>query len=260
MMWRWVWLRSRITACAVSGMIWLAVAGLAPAVMVGLLTAGVVIVVGWRSGLLVRCRFGARRAASDEAAIVLRALVPVASLRGRSQPSLWVRDRLGCDVRAVDERTLVVSRRLIGWMRAGQIADLVVCELVVSVLALASVQRSRLVAAVQLFCLPWTVLALVARPAGVVARRLRPLAWLCALMAAGDLYWRGEWLAIVLLALVVVATVTTSRFDRAWAVRHQAMADDAVRRNLPQQTSDPMRSNAAGTFEVPPMPTREGGS
>ena len=35
MRWRWVWLRSRMTACAVSAVIWLIAACLAPTVMVG---------------------------------------------------------------------------------------------------------------------------------------------------------------------------------------------------------------------------------
>ena len=257
MRWRWVWLRSRVTACAVSAVIWLIVACLAPAVMVGVLAVAVVAVAGWRSALVLRCRYGVCRASSDEAAIVWRALVPVAGLRGRNQPSLYVSDRLGCVVCAVDARTIVVSRRLLGWIRDSRIADLAVCELVVRALALAPVQRSRLVAAVRLFCLPWTVLAAVARPVNRLARRLRPLVWVFALMAAYDLYRRSEGVAIVVLVLVVVATVTTPRFDRAWAIRRQAIADAAVRRHLPQQTSDPAEVSADGTFVVPQMPTRE---
>lgn len=257
MRWRWVWLRSRLTAGAVSAVIWLIAARLAPAVMVGLLAVAVVTVAGWRSALVVRCRYSARGATGEEAAIVLRALVPVAALRGRNQPSLYVSGRLGCDVRAVDERTLVVSRRLVGWIRDGRIADLAVCDLVVRALALAPVQRSRLLAAVRLFCLPWRALAALGRPVSGVARRLRPLVWVFALMAACDLYRRGEWVAIVVLALVVVAAVTTPRFDRAWAIRRHAIADAAVRRHLPQQTSDPAEVIADATFVVPPLPTRE---
>ena len=257
MRWRSVWLRSRMTACAVSAVIWLIVACLAPAVMVGLLAAAVVTIAGWRSTLVLRCRYGARRASSDEAAIVRRALVPVAGLRGRNQPTIYVSDRLGCDVCAADERTILASRRLVGWIRDSRIADLAVCELAVRSLALAPMQRSRLVAAVRLSCLPWTVLATVARPASGLARRLRPLVWGFELMAACDLYRRSEWVAIVVLALVVVATVTTPRFDRAWAIRRQVIGDAAVRRHLPQQTSDPAEVRAGGTFVVPQMPTRE---
>lgn len=223
----------------------------------GLLAAAIVSIAGWRSALVLRCRYGARRVTSDEAVIVWRALVPVAGLRGRNQPSLYVSDRLGCDVKSVDERTIVVSRRLVDWIRDGRIADLAVCELVVRELALAPVQRSRLVAAVGLFCLPWTVLATVARPVNGLARRLRPLVWVLALMAACDLYRRSEWVAIMPLVLVVVATVTTPRFDRAWAIRRHAIADAAARRHLPQQTSDPAGISADGTFVVPQMPTRE---
>ncbi len=252
-----MWLRSRLTACGVSAGIWLIVGCLAPAVMVGLLAVAIVTIVGWRSARVLRCRYSALRATGDEAVIVWRALVPVAGLRGRNQPSLYVSDRLGCDVRAVDERTIVVSRRLVGWIRDGRIADLAVCELAVRSLALAPMQRSRLVAAVRLFCSPWTALATVARPVSGLARRLRPLVWVFAAMAVCDLYRRGEWIAIVLLLLVVVATVTTPRFDRAWAVRRQVIADAAVRRHLPQLTSDPAGISAGGMFVAPQMPTRE---
>lgn len=260
MRWRWVWLRSRMTACGVSAVIWLIAAGLAPAVMVGLLPVAIVTTAGWRSALVLRCRYGARRATSDEAAIVLRALVPVPRLRGRNQPGVYVSDRLGCELRAVDARTVVVGRRLVGWIRDSRIADLAVCELAVRALAFAPVQRSRVVAAVRLFCLPWTALAAVARPVNRLARRLRPLVWVFELMAACDLSRRGDWVAIVLLVLVVVATVTTPRFDRAWVVRRQGMAEEAVRRHLLQPRSDLTRISADGTFVVPPLPTREKGS
>lgn len=260
MRWRWVWLRSRMTACAVSAVISLIAAGLAPIVMVGLLAGGIAAVVGWHSGLVLWCCYGARVARSDDATVVFRALVPLAALRGRNQPRLYVNGRPDSDVRAADERTLVVSRRLVGWIRDGRIADLAVCDLVVRALALAPVQRSRLVAAVRLFCLPWMVLAALGRPVSGVARRLRPLVWLFALMAGCDLYRRGEWVAIVLLVLAVVATVTTPRFDRAWAARRHAITEDAVRRHLPRQAADPIRSSTGVTFVAPPMPTREGGS
>ncbi len=257
MRWRGAWLRSRLTACEVSAGTWLIMTCLAPTVMVGVLAVAVVAIAGWRSALVLRCRFGARRASSDEAVIVWRALVPVAGLRGRNQPAIYVSVRLGCDVCAVDERTILASRQLVGWIRDGRIADLAVCELAVRSLALAPMQRSRLVAAVRLFCLPWTALATVARPVNRLARRLRPLVWVFALMAACDLYRRSEWVAILVLALVVVATVTTPRFDRAWAIRRQAIADAAVSHHLPQQTSDPAEVRAGGTFVVPQMPTRE---
>lgn len=235
MRWRWVWLRSRMTACAVSAVIWLIAACLAPPMTIGLLAAAIVTIAGWRSVLVVRCRYAARRATSDEAAIVLRALVPVAGLRGRNQPSLYVSDRLGCDVRAVGERTVAVSRRLLSWIRDGRIADLVVCELVVRALAWAPMQRSRLVVAVRVFCSPWTALATVARPANGLARRLLPLVWLFAAMAVCDLYWRSEWVAIVPLVLVVVATVTTPRFDR---VGNTPTGDRRRRRPSPPSATD----------------------
>ncbi len=60
MRWRWVWLGSRMTACVVSAAIWLIPTCLAPAVMVGLLAAAIVSIAGWRSALVLRCRFAFR--------------------------------------------------------------------------------------------------------------------------------------------------------------------------------------------------------
>lgn len=244
---------------ATSALVWLAVASFAPAVMAALMLAAAGIVAGWRTGWMVRCRIGARATTKEETSAVLRMLVPVVVLRGRNQPSLWASDRLGHQVAAIDERTLVVGGRLLGQIRDCRIADLAVCEMAVRALALAPVQRCRIVATAELFCLPWKALAFITRPVHLLARRLRPLVWLFALLAAGDLYRRGEWLPIVLLVLVVVATVTTPRFDRAWAARSRAMADDAARRHLPCQTPEPTSGGIGGRPPAPPMPTRERG-
>ncbi len=65
---------------------------------------------------------------------------------------------------------------------------------------------------------------------------------------------------MVLLALVVIATVTTPRFDRAWTARRQAMAEEAVRLHLPCQTSDQLRSGTDREIAVLPRPTSEGDS
>ncbi|MFT4217258.1 MAG: hypothetical protein QM619_08775 [Micropruina sp.] len=117
-----------------------------------------------------------------------------------------------------------------------------------------------MVAIVRLFCVPWTVLTFAVRPVRRVARWLRPLVWVFALLAGGDLCRRGEWFPMVLLVLAVIATVTTPCFDRAWAARCQAMADDAVRRHLDPDASDPTAESSGGAFVVPPTPTRDGGS
>ena len=257
MRWRWCWLLSRTTAMAVSAVTWLIVMSWAPAAMTGLLLAAIATVAGWKAGWMARCRLPARAARQDEAAAVLRALVPIGALRGRNQPSLWVSDRLVCDVGAVDERTFVVSGRLVGWLMHGQLPDSAVCEMVVRALALVPVHRSRLVATALLSCVPWTALTLLLRPARKLARILGPLVWMFAALAAGDLCQRGEWFLMVLLALVVVATVTTPRLDRAWAARCQAMAEDAVRVHLPRQASGPTRSGAYGTIAALPKPARD---
>ena len=62
---------------------------------------------------------------------------------------------------------------------------------------------------------------------------------------------------MVLLALAVIATVTTPRFDRAWAARGQAMAHETVQWHLPRLTSDPTRSVTDRAIAAVPKPIRE---
>ncbi len=108
MTWRWVWVRSRLTAIVASGMIWLVLLSAGPGVRRHVRAArrgrG-----GWvadAAGLLW-WRFGARRIEPAEAESVWRALVPVEWLRGRNQPRLSTSARLGRCVVAADQHQLV---------------------------------------------------------------------------------------------------------------------------------------------------------
>ena len=232
MTWRWVWARSRLTAIVASGMVWLVLLSLAPAFVATYVLLGGVAVAWWRTRGLLRWRFGARRIETTQAESVWQALVPVEWLRGRNQPRLWTSARLGRCVVAPNQHQLVFGDRLLRDLSERRLADSEVRRVGVRAFAAAEVNRSRLVAAVEVFCAPWSLLATaasaLARPvAGIplvgFAWRVR---WLFVVLAAGDLYGRAHWPGLVMLVIVAVATVTTPRWDRAWNEHQAAMADD----------------------------------
>lgn len=231
MTWRWVWARSRLTAIVASGMVWLVLLSLAPAFVATYVLLGGVAVAGWRTRGLLGWRFGARRIEAAQAESVWRALVPVEWLRGRNQPRLWTSARLGRCVVAPDQHQLVLGAMLLREVTQRRLADPEVRRVAVRAFAAAEVNRSRLVAAVEVWCAPWSLLATVARTVSLPVARI-PLVefawrarWLFVALAAGDLYGRAHWPGLVMLALVAVATVTTPRWDRAWNKHQAAMAD-----------------------------------
>lgn len=257
MNWRWAWARSRLTAIVASGFCWLILTNLAPAIVAVSVMVGVAMVVGWRTSPLLWWRFGARRVEAAEAEAVWRALVPLEWLRGRNQPRLWVSRRVGSGVIAPDPGQLVFGERLLRQIRQHQVSDREVCRLVVRALGTAEVNRSRIVATVEVFCIPWAILSFAARAVSRPAVSM-PLVgfawrarWVFFLLAAADLYGRALWAGLVMLVLVAVATVTTPRWNRAWVVRQREMADAFGREH----------GAASSSWQVPsraPAPQREG--
>jgi hypothetical protein len=251
MTWRWVWARAQLTGVVASALVWLVLAVLAPLFVAAYGLLAVAVVAGWSTWPVLWWRYGARRLGSAEAEGVWRALVPVEWLRGRNQPRLWVGSRVDADVVAADPQQLVLSERLVAHLARHEVSDRDVCRLVVCGFGLVEVNRSRLVAAVEVFCAPWALLAIVASTlAGPVAgRRLVGfgwrIRWLFVVLAAIDLYGRGQWPGLVMLVLLAAATVTAPRWSRAWAVRRAEMT---ARRDRPG--TDAARGHDASTSSV----------
>lgn len=245
MTWRWVWLRSRLTAIVASALIWIVLLSLAPDVVAAFVLLGVALVAGWRTRLLLWWRFGIRRVAPADAEVAWRALVPFEWLRGRNQPQLWSSSRVHAGVVAADVRQLVLSDGLVRRVSQHVVSDQHLRRLVVRAIAMAQIHRSRIVAAVELFSLPWTILATVThaivRP--VSSLRLPALAWharwLFLVLAAADLYRQAHWPGLVMLLLAAIATVTTPHWNRRWANHQIAMADAFEREHT---TSNPTRT------------------
>lgn len=249
MTWRWVWFRSRLTAIVASALIWIVLLSLVPDFVAALVLLALALVAGWRTRPLLWWRFGIRRVAPADAEVVWRALVPFEWLRGRNQPTLWSSSRVHAEVVAADARQFVLSECLIGQVSQRAVTDQELRRLVVRALATADVHRSRLVAAVEVLCLPWSILATVAtavsRP--VASLRLPALAWharwLYLALAAADLYRQAHWPGLVMLLLAAIATVTTPRWNRSWANRQLAMAD-AFESDHPTTPAPQSRSSA----------------
>lgn len=243
MKWRGVWLRSQLTAIVVSGLVWLLVASLTPVAAAAYAVAGALVVAGWRTRLLLSLRYGARPVAPVAAAAAWRALVPVVWLRGRNQPRLSAGTRLNTDMVAADLGQLVLSDRFLRRISQHAVPDETVRRLVVRAFATAVMNRSRLVAAVGVFCLPWSVLAAIARAVArpLVALGLPVLAWRAHWLFIGlaviDLYGRAQWPGLVMRLLAAVATVITPHWNRAWTAHQLAMADRFERDHGPDHPS-----------------------
>lgn len=236
MTWRWVWARARITAFVVSSLMWLVAGALAPEFVAGYLLFVVVAALARNTRPFVWLAFGARPMSDQARAAVLSALVPIEALRGRQQPGVMIsRRRPQPPVVAPTARLLVFNDRLVLRIVQQQITDDQVSVLAVRALGRAPVNDSRLVTAIELFCLPYTVLetAIVSGTRSIgqtlpITRFCWKTRWLFVVLALGDLWQRGYWVSIVMLVLAGIATVTTPRWNRAWAAHLNAMADQAV--------------------------------
>ena len=95
MRWRGAWLAAQLTGVVISTAVWIVIAGLSIPILVSLLGCGVLMVLGRNTRLGLWWRYGARAASAGDQARVLEVIVPIASLRGRRQPRIWVGTRLG---------------------------------------------------------------------------------------------------------------------------------------------------------------------
>ena len=165
MTWRGTWVRAQITAMAASSMVWLMLPALEPTIVGLLWLLGAVLVVTWPTGLAFRWRCGGRRVSASDRLMVLRAVAPVQRLRGRNQPEVLVSRRPGIGL-AVGPHCLIVSHALLNGLRSHQVTDLRFATLAARSVGTSGVTKSRLVAAVELFCWPWSLMPRLFRSAG----------------------------------------------------------------------------------------------
>ena len=247
MKWHATWLRAQLTGLAVSGAIWLVISALEPKLVALAWISGALLVVAWPSRLVFRLRCGGRAASTNDRQIVLRAVAPIQSLRGRREPEVLASDRRSIGL-VVGRHELVVGQKLLDGLRTHRISELQFATLAARSVGVGAVNGSRLVAAVELFCLPYSLLQRLGRWLTQTAPRparksgvQRWIAWLILVLAATDLYTRGLWVSLVMVVLVGVAAMTTERFSRAWAVRLAQLAESEVRRSglSPERPGEP---------------------
>lgn len=246
MTWRTIWLRAQLTGVAFSTMVWLVLSALEPDVVALLWLAGAVLVAAWPSRLVFRARFAGRLVSPADRDIVLRAVAPIQALRGRNQPEVRTSRRPLAGV-AVGPGLVVVGQQLLDRLRSHRVSELQVATLAARCVGVAAVNQSRLVVAVDLFCLPWSLVRQLSRaaifrlPRWVLSTAFgRVMAGLVLAVASSDLVQRGLWVSLAMVVLVAVAAVTTGRFDRAWAVRLDELAQNGVRRcGLAQENRTP---------------------
>lgn len=247
MTWRAIWLRAQLTGIAVSCMVWLILPALEPNLVALGWLAGAFVVTAWPTRLVFRLRYGGRPITASDRETVLRAVAPIRSLRGRREPEVWVSRRRSVGL-IVGQHELIVSEKMLEGLRTRRVSDLQFATLTARAVGVAAVNRSRLVAAVELFCLPWSLVQRLGRhlqpeaPRRFFTTRMqRCVAGLVLVVAAIDLYQRALWVSLVMVGLVGVAAVTTGRFNRAWAVRLAQMADAEVRRSglAPEEPAEP---------------------
>lgn len=147
--WRVAWLQAQIAGLVFSSIVWLVVAGLSLPAATSILVAGASWVLSRNTRAGLWWRFGARAATSFERDLVHAAIVPIAFLRGRHQPTIWVGRRTGDDDAIMPTLgDLVVSTGLLGRMAGGRLSDDQVRAVVSSASGRQPVTGSALVASI----------------------------------------------------------------------------------------------------------------
>ena len=235
--WRARWALAQITGVIVSSVFWIVLVASAFDAAVAALLVGAGFVAAYGTRPVLRLAFGARPANVADRDAVLRAIVPVASLRGRNQPRVFVgkgRRAVGWDVLVPRRRILLVSESMLAAITAGRISGLEVSALVAHASGQLPVLGSRAILAVEVYGLPWAVAKAIVekvskRLSGVplmsLSWKLRPVVLGLGLL---DAVQAGRWEAAVPLVVLAVLTYTTGPLDRAWRRRLTELGDRRV--------------------------------
>jgi hypothetical protein len=236
MSWRGAWFRAQITGLMFSSFVWLVVAGLSlPSAATGL-AACVVWLVGRNTRAGLWWQFGARPATGFERDRVLAAIVPISSLRGRHQPAIWIGRRIsGSDAIMPTPNDLVVSPAFVRRIATGRLGDHQVSALVCHALGRQPVHGSSLVAAVEAYCAPWGVVAIIVDALSRAASRTPVLSaawkirWLVFAVAIIDNATSARWNALVAVTIIATLSGTTPFFRARWTATLHTMGDERAR-------------------------------
>jgi hypothetical protein len=235
MRWHGAWIGAQVTGVIVSSLIWLLIAAGSPPATGVALVAGVVLVAGRNTRVGLWWRFGARPATSFERGRVLEAIVPVASLRGRGQPAVWIATRHSTRLVVMpSSHNLVISREMLSRVVLRQINDDRVCVLVSQAAGQQPIESSTLVAAVSAYCLPSTAIEIVVASLGRASRSTRLMSmswkarWLILAVALVDSAQAARWPVLFGLAAFAALSVTTPLLRKRWNYTLRRLGDERV--------------------------------
>lgn len=254
--WRASWALAQVTGVLFSTAVWIVVVAASPAIGIAVLLGGVVIVAAFRTRAVLWLVFGARPAVGRDRDDLLRAIVPVPSLRGRGQPEVFAGRGFrahGWDVLVPCRGSLLVSEFMLARIREGRVSDIEVSVRVARAFGQLPAVGSRVTLAVAVYCLPWAIVQNAARrvtrrlvrfPLMSLSWRMRPLVFGLGLV---DAVQHARWEAAIPLLVLAVLTYTTRPLGRAWHRRlaelgHRYVADEGLAAAPPvtPSRSDPL--------------------
>ncbi|HEY3408448.1 MAG TPA: hypothetical protein VGK53_09785 [Propionicimonas sp.] len=230
--WRASWAKAQITGLLFSSLVWIVVWGLSLPVLVGMLLVCVAAVAARNTRPMLWWRYAARPANDFQCDAMLAAIVPIASLRGRHQPSVWIATRLGGgQVVMPAPAVLVVSPRTLRQVVGGRLTERQASAIVAQAVGHSQVHDSTLVHAVDAYCLPWRVAQVLIGVARQGAGRIPliglswKIRWVVFGLAAFDAYRNARWAALAGVILIAILSWTTGHFERQWARRREDLGD-----------------------------------
>lgn len=230
--WRGTWAAAQITGVIFSSLVWIVVCGLWFPALVVTAALGIVLVIGRNARPMLWWRFGATPANDFQRDTILTAIIPIASLRGRHQPSVWIGRRiLGGQVVMPLSTILVVSPRFVGQVASGQLTDRQASAIISQPLGAVEVVDSTLVNLLDVYCVPWRIVQVLIAMVSQFASRHRTLRiswsirWLVFGIAIVDNYVNARWAALIGVVLIAALSWTTGFLQNRWGRRCQDLAD-----------------------------------
>lgn len=230
--WRGTWAAAQITGVIFSSLVWIVVCGLSLPVLVVTAAIGLTLVIGRNTRPMLWWRFGATLANDFQRDTILTAIVPIASLRGRHQPSVWIgRWIIGDQVVTPSSTILVVNPRFIARVANGQLTDVQASAIISQALGAVEVIDSTLVNVLEAYSVPWRLVQVFIAMFSQCAARHRTLRiswsirWLVFGVAIADNYLYARWAAFVGVIVIAVLSWTTGVFQKRWDRRLQDLGD-----------------------------------
>lgn len=230
--WRGTWAAAQVTGVIFSSLVWIVVCGLSLSALVVAAAIGVALVIARNTRPLLWWRFGATPANAFQRDTILTAIVPIASLRGRHQPSVWIGRRIiGGQVVMPSSTAVVVSPEFVGQVANGRLADRQPSAIVSQALGAVEIVDSTLVNLLDAYCVPWRLVQVIIAMVSQFAARHRTLRvswsirWIVFGVAMVGNYLNARWVAFAGVILIAVLSWTTGFFQKRWDRRCQDLGD-----------------------------------